>query len=55
MNDTGRFFQRKATGPEEIISSDPFVVYIEKKDIWDTFSDMLPIIGKQMYSWNSNY
>ena len=30
MDDTGRFFQRKATGPEEIISSDPFVVYIEK-------------------------
>ena len=45
----------QAKGPEEITSSDPFVVYIEKKDIWDTFSDMLPIIGKQMYSWNSNY
>ena len=59
VKDTGRLFQRKAKEPEEIQSSDPFVVYIEKKDIWDTFvkgfSDMLPIIGKQMYSWNSNY
>ena len=39
MDDTGRFFQRKAKGPEEIQSSAPFVVYIEKKDMTGDYEE----------------